>query len=229
MKVFSHTLISRIDVGGLTTDVKMLKQIFVPSVLVALTGICLPIALSFILIPLIPGTSNLTAFAAGAALSSTSLGTTFAVLASVKLNSTRLGTVLVTAAMIDDVIGLVLVRVISQLGGDVEAGAIARPIGVSIAFLVATILVSKIVKFGLGKVKRGKRKGFRFTNEVGFVATGGGLLGIGAAAGYAGTSILFAAYLLGVSAAYLIPQSSMASYQTYMFILQHLISDISGL
>jgi Kef-type K+ transport system membrane component KefB len=212
----SHTLRSRIDVGGLTTDLKLLKQTFGPAILVAFTGICLPIALSFILIPLIPGTSNLAAFAAGAALSSTSLGTTFAILASVKLNTTKLGTILVTAAMIDDVIGLVLVRVISQLGGEIEAGAIARPIGVSIALLAATILLSKIVKIGLGKVKGGNCKELRYTSEVGFVATGVGLLGIGAIAGYAGTSVLFAAYLLGVSAAYLFPQISTTIYETYI-------------
>jgi len=203
-------------VGGLATDVKLLKQTFLPSILVALTGICLPIALSFILIPLFPGVSNLTAFAAGAALSSTSLGTTFAILSSAKLNTTRVGTVLVTAAMIDDVIGLVLVRVISQLGGQIDAGTIIRPIGVSIAFLVVSVLLSKLVKFGLAKVELGKwEKQERYANEIGFVVTGVGILGVGAAAGYAGTSILFAAYLLGVSSSYLFPKSSLASYQSY--------------
>jgi Kef-type K+ transport system membrane component KefB len=207
--------------------VRLLKQTFIPAILVALTGICLPVALSFILIPLFPEASKLTAFAAGAALSSTSLGTTFAILSSVKLNSTRVGTVLVTAAMIDDVIGLVLVRVISQLGGQIDAGTIARPIGVSIAFLVVTILLSRVLKLGLARFGQDKWDEWRFANESAFVGAGVGLLGIGAAAGYAGTSILFAAYLFGVTASYLFPKTSLNSYQSYLLPSYSLTPDTS--
>jgi Kef-type K+ transport system membrane component KefB len=68
---------------------------------IALSGIGIPIALSFLLMP-IGGYSKLEAFASGAALSSTSLGTTFVVLKAVSgsegpvgaLEETLLGTVL---------------------------------------------------------------------------------------------------------------------------------------
>ena len=69
---------------------------------VALTGIAAPIALSFILGSL-TNASTVQCFAAGSALCSTSLGTTFAVLRSSKLTATRLGVVLTSAAMLDDV------------------------------------------------------------------------------------------------------------------------------
>lgn len=53
-------------------------------------------------------------FIAGAALSATSLGTTFSVISSaskeVDLSQTMVGSVLVSAAVIDDVVGLVLAR-----------------------------------------------------------------------------------------------------------------------
>lgn len=47
----------------------------------------------------------LQAFAAGAALCSTSLGTTFTVMQTSGLSATRMGVVLTSAAMMDDVVG----------------------------------------------------------------------------------------------------------------------------
>ena len=113
------------------------------SVGVAATGILLPVALSFVLMPLL-GASPVQAFAAGAALCSTSLGTTFTVLSTCNLITTRLGTVLTTAAMLDDVVGLIMVQVVSELGasgGNVEVGTILRPVGVSFAVVFVLVLV----------------------------------------------------------------------------------------
>ena len=92
------------DAGGLLTSFKALKANLLLSAGVALTGIALPIALSFCLLPL-TGATLLEAFAAGAALCSTSLGTTFTVLSTSGLVATRLGVVLSSAAMMDDVVG----------------------------------------------------------------------------------------------------------------------------
>lgn len=72
---------------------------------VALTGIVAPIVMSYTLMGLVNATP-LQAFAAGAALCATSLGTTFTVLRTTGLASTRMGVVLTTAAMIDDVVGM---------------------------------------------------------------------------------------------------------------------------
>jgi Kef-type K+ transport system membrane component KefB len=179
----------------------LLKQTLLLSIVVALTGILLPIALSFLLVPIYaPLVSRLAAFAAGASLCSTSVGTAFAILQTAKLTSTRVGTVLVTAAMLDDVVGLVMVKIISDLGlslnNTVDAGTIARPIGVSIAALVIILLGSILLKrLHVDKVKVP-------IEGSGFIFTGLAILGLSAAAGYAGTSILFVIYLAGASASY---------------------------
>ena len=204
-------------VGGLTTDLDLLKQTLIPSILIAITGILLPIALSFLLIPIFEPSivvSKLTAFSAGAALSSTSLGTTFAILSAVKLTSTKVGTVLVTAAMIDDVVGLVMVRVISSLSVTaIDASTIIRPVGVSIAFLVVVSIASKVARVILD---RGTFKWCEVgIDGIGFVIIGVAILGISAAAGYAGTSILFSAYLAGVSASYLERGNALHCYRKY--------------
>lgn len=72
-------------------------------------------ALSFVLGRLIDAT-YIQCFAAGAALCSTSLGTTLTVLGTSGLIKSRLGVVLSSAAIMDDVVGLVMVQVISNLG-----------------------------------------------------------------------------------------------------------------
>ncbi|KAJ5924011.1 hypothetical protein N7466_008198 [Penicillium verhagenii] len=190
--------------GGLSTSIKSVKANLLLSICVAVTGIGAPIGLSFILRDLVSA-SSVQAFAAGAALSSTSLGTTFTILSSTNLITTRLGTVTTTAAMLDDVVGLVMIQVISNLG---DTGAtsfnpitVIRPVFVSIGFALGTFLVCA---FCLGptikKILTAKNKipEFVTTMQFGFLWHTGLLVGIVAGASFAGTSSLFAAYLAGV-------------------------------
>lgn len=90
--------------GGLLTSFKSLKANLFLSSGVAATGIGLPIAFSYVLMKMGEATP-LKAFAAGAALCATSLGTTFAVMSASGLITTRMGVVLTSAAMMDDVVG----------------------------------------------------------------------------------------------------------------------------
>ena len=91
-------------IGGLCMSFKSLKANLWLSWCVALTGVCLPIGMSYILMVLTDATP-LQAFAAGASLCSTSLGTTFTIMQASGLTATRIGVVLSSAAMIDDIIG----------------------------------------------------------------------------------------------------------------------------
>lgn len=206
------------NVGGLETNLYLLKQAFVPSIVVALTGILLPISLSFLLIKIVQPTkiNLITAFTAGASLSSTSLGTTFAILQQAQLASTRLGTVLVTAAMLDDIVGLVMVKVITSIRGNVSVNTITRPIYVSIIAVAVVWFGAVAVKAGWQKAEsvfhgkeRWRIRGF------GFVVVGVTILGFTAAAGYAGTSILFSSYLAGVASAYVSDGKARKSYERF--------------
>ena len=180
------------------------------SVEVALTGICLPIALSFALLK-IANAKTLQAFAAGAALCPTSLGTTFALLNTSGLTQTRLGTVLTTAAMLDDVVGLVMVQVISDLGmatSSFNAITVVRPVAVSFGVVIVLSLVCvyvvKPLTLWLGNRQTGLlRKTFskisHYPKQWAFVVHTAILLGLVIGATFAGTSSLFAAYLAGAS------------------------------
>jgi Kef-type K+ transport system membrane component KefB len=171
---------------------------------VAFTGIALPICLSYTLQALLDATA-VQAFAAGAALCSTSLGTTFTVLSSSGLGSSRLGVVLTSAAMMDDV-GLVMVQVISNLGGDnFSAVTIIRPVLVSLAFAV-TVPVACLFVVGPATVWLNRYRGdcqssglnavLCRTQTVWAIHTAL-LIVLITGATYAGTSNLFAAYIAG--------------------------------
>lgn len=221
-----QSYINLLSTGGLSTNLTSLRANALLSTAVALTGISLPIALSFILSYLI-GATPLQCFAAGAALCSTSLGTTFTVLGTSGLSKSRLGVVLTSAAMMDDVVGLVMVQVISELGQGVGAGDVAaapavvnavtivRPLFVSLAFaavapIVCSFLVKPLTLWILAK--RGKFPGglppplshtttttWLMTQEAAWILHTLILVGLITAATYAGTSNLFAAYIAGVS------------------------------
>ncbi|PWY91960.1 putative Na+/H+ antiporter [Aspergillus sclerotioniger CBS 115572] len=196
-------LIMLVYEGGLSTSLPSVRANLFLSIAVALTGIGTPMALSFILMELVSATP-LQAFAAGAALSATSLGTTFTILSTTGLIKTRLGTVTTSAAMLDDVVGLVMVQIITNLGGSSDsfsAVTVIRPVFVSIGFGVGVVLGCRLCIRPILRMifaKRDKFPSFMKTIQFAFSAYSCILIGLVAGATYAGTSSLFAAYLAGV-------------------------------
>ncbi|KAH9872821.1 hypothetical protein J1614_005215 [Plenodomus biglobosus] len=193
--------------GGLHTSFPSLKANLLLSSGVALTGIVAPIGLSYTLQELVDATP-VQAFAAGAALCSTSLGTTFTVLASSGLSASRLGVVLTSAAMMDDVVGLVMVQVISNLGGDNFSWVtVVRPVLVSIAFAavlpIVCLCIVRPLTLRLNKYRE-VHPGARLNTlllkpQTVFFGHTFLLIGLVSGATYAGTSNLFAAYIAGAS------------------------------
>lgn len=174
--------------------------------MVALTGIAVPMGLSFVLSPMI-GASSLQAFAAGAALCATSLGTTFTLLSTSGLSSSRLGVVLTSAAMMDDVVGLIMVQVISNLGTSsaFDAVTVVRPVFVSLGLAVLLPLFCRFIVMPITKLivrqrqaKPSSLMSRLLRKELTALALYTGILvGIVAGATYAGSSALLGAYIAG--------------------------------
>lgn len=150
----------------------------------------------------------LQAFAAGAALCSTSLGTTFTILGTSGLSSTRLGVVLTSAAMMDDVIGLIMVQVISNLGGgSFDAVTVVRPIMVSLAFAIVVPILSRFMVLPITVRLNSYREAYPFSTvsrlfsmkQTAFAIHTAYLLGMVIGATFAGTSSLLAAYIAGAT------------------------------
>ncbi|TQN64961.1 Na(+)/H(+)-K(+) antiporter GerN [Colletotrichum shisoi] len=196
--------------GGLSTSFRSLKANVLLSIGVAITGIAVPMGLSFTLSSMV-GASPLQAFAAGAALCSTSLGTTFTVLGTSGLTTTRMGVVLTSAAMMDDVIGLIMVQIVSNLGGGGSGGFNAvtevRPVLVSLG---SATLVPAACKLIVGPVTlrlnamREKSPGSKLDDilrlrQTALVLHTCWLFGLVVGGTLAGTSSLLAAYVAGAT------------------------------
>lgn len=195
--------------GGLAASAKSIRSNLFLSIGIAITGVSLPIAFSFSLLS-ITNATHLQAFAAGCALCSTSLGTTFSVLKTCGLTNSRLGTVLSSAAMLDDVVGLIMIQVISNLGtnkgSSFDSVTVIRPIFVSIAYTIVVPLALKYVVRPViiwGKDKKqasfhNKSKEVLDKPNKKLVIHTLILISLCTSASYAGTSVLYAAYLAGV-------------------------------
>lgn len=185
--------------GGLLSSMGTLMKNIHLSLIIAFTGITAPIAISFSIL----GYSNATpvaAFAAGAALCSTSLGTAFTIMSTSKLMLSKVGVLLTSAAMIDDIAGLVMLQVISNLGdGSFTAVSVIRPVFVSIGLIVITALVCWLVVRPATRYATLNQWKFPKSAPVYFVCHTLLLFGIVTGATYAGASLLTAAYVTGAA------------------------------
>lgn len=193
--------------GGLSTKLDLLKANIVLSITVALVGILVPIGLSLICFVYAFGDTPLQGFTAGAALCSTSLGTTFAILSSlqtsVNLRSTRIGVVLLSAAIIDDVVGLIMASVVAtvtapdvHVHGKRLAWIILQPVIASGGMAGVTSIIGKWLLLPAYR-KLISRLGPRIGREVLLVMLIAVLSGMVAISNYTGSSMLFGAYSAG--------------------------------
>lgn len=207
--------------GGLSTSLPNLRRNIWLSTGVAATGIGLPYALSFVLIPLADAT-RFQAFAAGTALCSTSLGTTFTVLASSGLVQNRLGVILSTAAMLDDVVGLVLVQVILTYGTtSINDFDIARPV---VAAIGVTVVLFLICRFGITTLASAMHKWsnlLRYGEKIKLAIMILLLVGLVAGSSYAGASTLYACYLSGVVMTWLDDQTTLSNISAATLYSKH--------
>jgi Kef-type K+ transport system membrane component KefB len=202
--------------AGLTTNISLLFDSILLSCTIALSGMALPIALSMLLLHFGYGYTVLQSFAAGAALSSTSLGTTLTLLKPA-YRRTRTGTVLMAAALLDDIGGLVIAAILSQLSSYEMSSSsfsipwyiIVRPILVSFAFAFGIPFFAFISRYAVEHTVFTEKCGLLAPNAQLFIAVAT-LSGFVAGAKYAGTSELFGAYLAGAWLAYVFSPLSTA-------------------
>jgi len=131
---------------GLETELASLLRVGGAATAVAVTGVVLPFALGYGAATAL-GVGFLPALVCGAALCATSVGITARVLSDLgRLDSTE-GKVILGAAVIDDIIGLIILAVVAAIvGGNATTPAtIARIAGVAVAFVAAAVIVGSLV------------------------------------------------------------------------------------
>lgn len=130
---------------GLESDLKELLKVGPQATMVAVVGVAAPFTagtwglIALFGVPVIP------AIFAGAALTATSIGITSRVLTEIgKLNTTE-GQIILGAAVLDDVLGIIVLAVVAGLAktGEIEVGNVVYLIISAAVFLVGAILVGR--------------------------------------------------------------------------------------
>lgn len=138
--------------AGLETDTKELKRSGLPATLIALGGVIVPMVLGFLIaVPFLGGFSALSdssilldAIFVGVILTATSVGITVETLKEMgKLNG-KVGTVILSAAIIDDVIGIVVLSIV--IGFKDPSANPWITILMTVAFFAASVAVGYFIK-----------------------------------------------------------------------------------
>lgn len=127
---------------GLHTDIRSLVRVGRSAIAVGLVGVVLPFAGGYFAATAL-GVPTLAALVCGAGLTATSIGISARVLSDLGELASPEGQIVLGAAVLDDVVGLIILTVVGTIvaGGDVSALGIARTTLIAIGFVVAAILV----------------------------------------------------------------------------------------
>ncbi len=186
---------------GLETDLREMFRVGPAALAVAAVGVILPFALGYAYWiadgPGVPSDSGSTAaIFIGATLTATSVGITARVLSDLNRMRSREARIILGAAVIDDVLGLVILTVVSGIaaGGAVSVLGAARALGIAVGFLVAAVVLGRLVAPRLFQVA--ERMRVRGVLVATAVAVAFGLAGFAELAGSAHILGAFAAGLI---------------------------------
>jgi len=125
---------------GLETRPSDIFKVGGTATIVAVLGVVVPFIAGFALLSVWPGYSRIEAIFLGAAMVATSVGITARVLSAMGLISAEASRVILAAAVIDDVIGLLVLAVVSSMAtGSVNYLHIVVTAGIAILFTVITV------------------------------------------------------------------------------------------
>ncbi len=133
---------------GLESSIEELKRTGKESILVAIIGVIAPMILGFaVAYVLMPAASYEADLFVAATLSATSIGITARVLTDMKKLNTREARTILGAAMIDDILGLIILAVVTSLviNDSVDAMIVFKIIGASLVFFFGVILLGPII------------------------------------------------------------------------------------
>ena len=131
---------------GLESDLKQLKAVGPQAVVVACVGVAVPFSAGTLGLMSIFHVPAIAAIFAGAALTATSIGITSKVLSEMGQLKSKEGQIIVGAAIIDDVLGIIVLAVVASLAktGSVDVINVGYLIVSATAFLIGSILLGQL-------------------------------------------------------------------------------------
>ena len=141
---------------GLHTDVRSLARVGGTSLVVAAVGVVLPFTLGYF-VAVALGVATIPAIVCGAALTATSVGISARVLSDLGQLERPEGQIVLGAAVIDDVVGLIILSVVATMtaGAALEPLSVLRISAVAVGFIVLALLLgNRIAPTLFGVIER---------------------------------------------------------------------------
>ena len=131
---------------GLHTDLKSLLRVGSEAITVALVGVALPFGMGYGVSRAL-GFASVPSIVAGAALTATSIGISARTLSDLNQLDTPEGQIVLGAAVLDDIVGLVILSVVAGLvGGTAISGiGIATTTALAVGFVIAAIVAGGLL------------------------------------------------------------------------------------
>lgn len=128
---------------GLESDLRQLKEVGIQAIVVACVGVAAPFAAGTAGLMLVFHVAAIPAIFAGAALTATSIGITSKVLSELGQLKSKEGQIIVGAAVIDDVLGIIVLAVVASLAktGEIDVTNVIYLIVSATVFLIGSILL----------------------------------------------------------------------------------------
>jgi Na+:H+ antiporter len=187
---------------GLETNLKEMFRVGPASLSVAALGVSLPFLLGYLFWARVPhpamgdgGDLNTVAIFIGATLTATSVGITARVLSDLGAMETSEARIILGAAVIDDVVGLVILSVVSGLaaGGSVSLLGVATTFAVAVGFLVTAVVLGNLLVPRLAdRVLRMRARGVVVVFALAFA------LALAAFAAQVGSALIIGAFAAGL-------------------------------
>lgn len=132
---------------GLESDLKELIRVGPQAAIVAVVGVVVPFATGTAGLMTIFGVAPIPAIFAGAALTATSIGITAKVLAELQKLSSTEGQIIIGAAVLDDVLGIIVLAVVASLAktGEIEITNVLYLVVGAAVFLVGSIYIGRLL------------------------------------------------------------------------------------
>ena len=132
---------------GLESDLKELIRVGPIAAVVAVVGVVAPFVAGTVGLIYIFGTPVIPAVFAGAALTATSIGITAKVLAELGQLSSEEGQIIIGAAVLDDILGIVVLAVVASLvkTGEIQISNIVYLVISAAVFLIGSILIGRLI------------------------------------------------------------------------------------
>lgn len=132
---------------GLESDLNELIRVGPQAAVVAVVGVAVPFGVGTAGLITLFGVPTVPAIFAGAALTATSIGITAKVLAELQRLSSREGQIIIGAAVLDDVLGIIVLAVVASLAktGEVAVSNVIYLIISAAVFLIGSILLGRLI------------------------------------------------------------------------------------